>query len=181
MSDAEMTSSNAEGVPSEEPNGSEENGSGGRTVDLGREDQLVPWRDWFVRAVEMMLPIVPEDKRDNIAFRVTLKDKRFLVIRGVSTHVSRGRCFVGENRWGERDQICDVITGYVLLGHGADGTPVVACVPPAMIVSVECVIGEVPGEREPFGFESYLWRQGRPRLEEVEESLFKQHSTDTHT
>lgn len=144
-------------------------GPGGRAIDLGREDELVPWRDWFVRAMSAMLPLVPEERREDVAFRVVLTDKRVLIVRGVSTHVSRGRCFVGENRWGERDPICDVITGYVLLGHGADMTPTVACVPPTMISTVECVIAPGGADREPFGFASYHWRQGRPRIDEVEE------------
>lgn len=160
--------------------GSHGNG-GGRAIDLGREDQLVPWRDWFVRAMQAMLPLIPEDRRDNVAFRVVLKDKRVLIVRGVSTHVSRGRCFIGENRWGERDQICDVITGYVLLGHGTDWTPTVACVPPDLIASVECVVAEDTGEREPFGFASYHWRKGQPQIDEVEEvqeTLFGQHDVE---
>lgn len=167
MSEAEHTSGSAESV-------SDSSGEGmSRAIDLGREEQLVPWRDWFIRAMSALLPIVPEERRESMAFRVTLKDKRVLVVRGVETHVSRGRCFVGENRWGERDQICDVITGYVLLGYGLDGLPTVACLPPEMIVSVECVIAEVPGEREPFGFERFHWQRGQPRMEEVEEMLFK--------
>ena len=183
-----------------------------RSIDLGREDQLVPWSEWFKRAAESMEQVLAnlpgatpsaEDapKMPRWVFRVTLIDGRTYAVHTVSTHLSRGRCFLGDNRWdigptkhdvtesagkvasviNAGSPICDVITGYTLMGNGEDGLPMVLNIPPQMIASVEGVVlprlSLKPGadkkddDREPFGFARWAAKQaeGDPELDEVEE------------
>ena len=180
-----------------------------RSIDLGREDELVPWSEWFRRAANSMEQILaglpaPEQVADQPraprwVFRVTLVDGREFAITQVSTHISRGRCFLGENRWnvGPTKQevtesagtvasvvnagspICDVITGYTMMGNGKDGLPTVLNVPPHMIASVEGVLlprRPAPSQKqdgaEPFGFARWASQQNQndPELTEVEET-----------
>lgn len=188
------------------------------SIDLGREDELVPWSEWFRRAattMEEMLGQTSDSEGDKPlpdaprwVFRVTLVDGRSFAITSVSTHISRGRCFLGENRWevgpnkheltesagkvasviNAGRPICDVITGYTLLGSGEDGFPTVLNCPPSMISSVEAVMlprralngenganGESGADkREPFGFARWAAQQdkNRPDLYEIEDSDF---------
>lgn len=181
-----------------------------RSIDLGREDELVPWSEWFRRtaaSMEQVLASMPEPekppegapKMPRWIFRVTLMDGRNYAIASVSTHISRGRCFVGDNRWdigptrrevaesagkvasviNTGNPICDVITGYTLTGNGEDGLPMVLNVPPRMIASVEGVIlprmqppKESSDDREPFGFARWAASQNQhdPELHEIEET-----------
>lgn len=179
------------------------------SIDLGREDELVPWSEWFRRAADSMQQLLSawSDQESAEAeaaprwvFRVALIDGRTFAITKVSTHISRGRCFLGENRWDigptqaqlrqnagkiasviqSSRPICDVITGYTLMGSGEDGLPTVLNVPPHMIASVEgVVLPQVPApdtpdekiSKEPFGFARWASRQSEhePELHEVEE------------
>ncbi len=157
-----------------------------RLVDLGREDARVPWAQWFNRAsagmdLFMEQGIMPRLPR---AFRVTLRDGRPYAVFSVKTHIARGKCPMS-GRWSEPTEctkeadICDVITGYSLVGTAHDGRPVVLTVPPDEIASVECVLvqghpGQVtPEEGEadevPFGFAAFAKRGELPQLDEVEE------------
>ena len=77
--------------------------------------------------------------------------------------------------------ICDVITGYTMMGNGNDGLPTVLNVPPHMIASVEGVLlprrpSTNKKEDEPFGFARWAARQneGDPELTEVEETGFNE-------
>lgn len=182
-----------------------------RSIDLGREDELVPWSEWFRRAATSMEQVLqalpaPEPKPERPStprwvFRVTLIDGREFAITQVSTHISRGRCFLGENRWdvgptkrevtesagkvasviNAGSPICDVITGYTMMGNGNDGLPTVLNVPPHMIASVEGVLlprrpSTDKKEDEPFGFARWAAQQneGDPELTEVEETGFNE-------
>jgi hypothetical protein len=178
-----------------------------RSIDLGREDELVPWSEWFRRAaasMEQLLGAAESEGQNNgprWVFRVTLVDGRTFAVHTVSTHLSRGRCFLGDNRWDmgptKRElaesagkvasvmlagsPICDVITGYTLMGNGEDGLPTVLNIPPHMIASVEGVVlpqftdpdSAEPGEArsEPFGFARWAAMQAEsdPELNEVED------------
>lgn len=162
-----------------------------RQVDLGREEARVPWAEWFHRASQGMdvftregsMPAHPR------AFRVTLRDGRPYAVFSVKAHIARGKCHVdGAQRWceatdtmlqdGSGAEVCDVITGYSLVGTAYDGRPVVLTVPPDEIASVECVLvqgvapdGEEaePAEDIPFGFAAFSGRTSEPELTEVEE------------
>ena len=152
-----------------------------RQVDLGREDFLVPWAQWFQRASAALHQFFPLGEGQKPVFRVTLVDGRMFAITHVQTHVSRGKCFVGTNRWGEKDAVCDVITGYTLAGTGPDRRPMALVLPPDMIASVECVAvseaeakknddeGKGGDGKEPFGFAAWQTWDGTLQLEEVEE------------
>lgn len=129
-----------------------------RTVDLGREEELVTWDEWFARAMDVMQHAVPTANHDRLAFRVGLADGRVFAVKQVLAHVARGACTIGASRWHEREAICDVITGYMLLGAGEDELPSTLCISPSMITSVECLLaprdenGESDGPPAPFGF-----------------------------
>lgn len=127
-----------------------------RAVDLGREEQLVTWDEWFARSMSIMKQAVPEPDHARLAYRVTLEDTRSFGVKQVVTHVARGKCTIGPSRWNEREAVCDVITGYLLLGASTDDDlPAALCVPPAEIASVECVLmpaGESEDQQTPFGF-----------------------------
>lgn len=157
-----------------------------RQVDLGREDELVPWSAWFQRASAALAQFHPLGETQKPIFRVTLIDGRVFAITHVQTHVSRGKCFVGTNRWGEQDAVCDVITGYTLAGRAGDGRPTALVIPPAMIASVECVaIDAMPdpaavangkkddGSDQPFGFAAYREWDGDLTVHEVDETEAK--------
>jgi len=134
---------------------------GCRHVDLGREDHLVTWAEWFQRsaqALESFLasniknedPSTPPAPNAARVFRVALRDGRQFAVSAVQTHTSRGRCFPnGKDPFANDDASaegsngrggCDVITGYTLIGAGPDGRPTAISVPPANIASVECVL-----------------------------------------
>lgn len=157
-----------------------------RLVDLGREEARVPWAQWFNRAsagmdLFMEQGIMPKLPR---AFRVTLRDGRPYAVFSVKTHIARGKCSAS-GRWAEPTEctnaadICDVITGYSLVGTAHDGRPVVLTVPPDEIASVECVLvqghpgqatpEEGASDEVPFGFAAFAKRGERPQLDEVEE------------
>lgn len=146
-------------------------------VDLGREDELVPWAEWFGRTAHVMEHVLDPENKGKRVFRVTLRDGRAFAVFTVQTHISRGKCSIRENRWGEKDAICDVITGYTLVGTSSDGRPVVLAVPPTEIASVECVIigtqetGQETQEeeKEPFGFARWVSQREEPTLEELED------------
>lgn len=126
-----------------------------RTVDLGREEELVTWDEWFGRSIALMKEAIPEKLHDRLAFRVGLADGRVFGVKQVLAHVARGTCTIGPSRWNDREAICDVITGYMLLGAGDDEVPSTLCISPTLIVSVECVL--VPEQEDdtpatPFGF-----------------------------
>jgi hypothetical protein len=198
-----------------------------RRVDLGREDELVTWAEWFQRSSEALDAFILSqqqahqkvlaerasgdasgdgdgesgDGNANDAgvddsgsgngsgvpsgltkvFRVTLADGRPFAITAVHTHMNRGRCFVGTDRWGEVDKVCDVISGYTMIGAGPDHRPTAISVPPSMIASVECVLVpprgqgralEQPsddGEQEAFGFARFAQMRDRPEVSEVED------------
>lgn len=144
-----------------------------RTVDLGREEELVTWDEWMARSNLAMRHAVPEAMHDRLVFRVTLGDRRRFLVRQVFTHVARGFCTIGPSRWNEREAICDVITGYMLIGMAADGEPSALCVPPTFIRGLECVLmptDEEQGSRAPFGFykrEDLTLPQQKTEVEEV--------------
>ena len=120
---------------------------------------------------------------------MTLRDGRPFAVFSVQTHVARGKCHIRENRWGEKDAICDVITGYTLVGRAPDGLPTVVSVPPDEISSVECVIigpADMPdpsltgnvdqGDEDngedrpvPFGFARWVQDRETPNVEEVDD------------
>ena len=113
-------------------------------------------------------------------FRVTLTDGRPFAVTAVHTHMNRGRCFVGKDRWGEQDKVCDVITGYTMIGAGPDNRPTALTVPPSAIASVECVLVPQSGqgralhqpksdEDEAFGFARFAQMRDRPEVQEVED------------
>ena len=69
-----------------------------RTVDLGREDELVPWAEWFVRSAAMLEHLVKQGQAPQgpRVFRVTLADGRPFAVMSVQKHVARGKCEVVE-------------------------------------------------------------------------------------
>ncbi|MGP1347926.1 MAG: hypothetical protein ACTS3F_14815 [Phycisphaerales bacterium] len=155
-----------------------------RAVDLGREDHLVTWGEWFGRSQAAMSSVLPEEFRDKLLFRATLVDGRQFLVREVRSHVSRGRCTIEKTRWHDRDAICDVITGYLFIGHDGMGLPTTVSVLPTDIATVECVLAAVPrpagpnaepandlDETMPFGFAAFeqRLRELPTRVEEVEE------------
>jgi hypothetical protein len=118
------------------------------------------------------------------AFRVTLRDGRPYAVFSVKTHIAHGKCGMSGD-WREaadgQTDVCDVITGYTLVGTAHDGKPVVLTVPPNEIASVECVLVQGrPGQREekdkddvPFGFAAFTKEPRTPELtEEDEPTLF---------
>lgn len=126
-----------------------------RTVDLGREDELVTWNEWMERAMQVMQQAVPAEKHDRLTFRLTLADRRQFNVRQVLAHVARGSCTIGPSRWNEREAICDIITGYMFVGAGDDEQPSALCVPPSFIRAIECVLFEAEESEKtntPFGF-----------------------------
>jgi hypothetical protein len=150
-----------------------------RTVDLGREDHLVTWQEWFARAAEVMTKAVEPEHQDHLLFRVRLKSGAEYMVQNVMTHVAKGACYPDSARWSsqaiEDDEsgskaVCNVITGYMMMGQGRDNRPMTVSVTPCQIASVECVLVEPRKEPEPFGFAAALHTKGRPRLEEVEET-----------
>jgi len=147
-----------------------------RTVDLGREEELVTWDEWFSRSMEVMRQAVPDALHERLAFRVSLADGRVFSVRQVVTHVARGKCTIGPSRWNDEEAICDVITGYALLGAGEDSLPAALCVPATMITSIECML--VPSEEDessenpaPFGFYKRDGIEVPTNRKEVEEPL----------
>lgn len=143
-----------------------------RSVDLGREEELVTWNEWFERSGQVMQQAVPKEMHERLAFRLTLGDRRQFIVRQVLTHVARGKCTIGPSRWNEREAICDVITGYMFVGRGSDDQPSALCVPPTYIRALECIL--LPDESEqphPFGF----YKRDEVRVpherKEVEETL----------
>jgi len=142
-----------------------------RAVDLGREDHLVTWADWFARVGEQMSANVPEDAHDSLQFRVTLIDGRqFLVVQMLS-HVSRGKCSLEPTRWEDQGAVCDVITGYILMGFDEHETPTTISIAPADIASVECIL-PVEEAKAPFGFALHAERLTKASpLKEVEEKV----------
>jgi len=155
-----------------------------RSVDLGREEHLVTWGEWFERTHAAMSSVVPEELHDNLLFRATLADSRQFLVREIRQHVSHGACTIEKTRWHERDAICDVITGYLLIGNDEHGVPSTVAVMPDEIISVECVlamVGSPEGESEEekaeeekkvFGFAQFAQAlKKRPAgVEEVEET-----------
>lgn len=158
-----------------------------RVVDLGREDAMVPWAEWFHRASHGMDLFVEQGVMPRMArtFRVTLADGRPFAVFSVKTHIAKGKCSTG-GAWHEPSDggstpsdACDVITGYSLVGTASDGRPCVLTVPPVEIASVECVLveggsGETAGEGEdaetvPFGFAAFAHRKDTPEYLEEEE------------
>ncbi|MBL8745083.1 MAG: hypothetical protein JNK58_01865 [Phycisphaerae bacterium] len=126
-----------------------------RTVDLGREEELVTWDEWFGRSIALMKEAIPDKFHDRLAFRVGLADGRSFGVKQVIAHVARGACTIGPSRWNDREAVCDVVTGYMLMGAGEDEIPSALCVSPVLIISVECVLAPEPEEDSsatPFGF-----------------------------
>ncbi len=149
-----------------------------RTVDLGREDELVTWQEWLGRAMSTMREAVQEADQDKLVFRITLRDGRAFAAKHVLTHISRGMCTLVPDRWVEDDSathvqgqpVCEVITGYMFLGSGEDELPTALCVPPLEITSVECVLPQTVDEPEPFGFAAARLRlDNKTSMEEVDE------------
>lgn len=146
-----------------------------RTVDLGREEELVTWNEWFGRSMAAMKHAVPKAHHDRLAFRVALADGRVFSVRQVLSHVARGKCTIQPSRWNEREAICDIITGYLFIGVGDDEMPTALCVSPLTISSVECVlVSEDDAEqahRAPFGFYKREGMDVPTERKEVEETL----------
>lgn len=154
-----------------------------RTVDLGREEEFVPWRDWFGRTMGEMQQVVPASEHRRLQFRVTLDDGRQFLIRQVLTHVVKGRCSLEKSRWNEAEAVCDVITGYLFMGLDGDGIFSAISVPPRAVASVECVLAppesEDDGEEgkggsvssEPFGFYKRESIELPPAQREIEEPV----------
>ena len=164
-----------------------------RSVDLGREDHLVTWGEWFGRSHAAMASVLPEEFRDSLLYRATLVDGRQFLVREVRSHVSRGTCTIEKTRWHERDAICDVITGYLFIGHDGTGLPTTVSVLPTDIATVECVLaaipkpagaesepGDDPDETMPFGFAAFekRMRELPTRVEEVEEDARRPNRKD---
>jgi hypothetical protein len=176
-----------------------------RLVDLGREEERVPWSEWFVRSAQAMEQVVQAGSLPDLprVFRVTLRDGRPFAVLSVKTHIARGKCqdmlrgwcelpkpAAGDGGGGANSELCDVITGYTLVGTDHNGRPVVLAVPPTEIASVECLLvpqaqlQQKAGQRsaddpddEPFGFAAFQHRkeQQSPEVEEVDEpTLFSQ-------
>jgi hypothetical protein len=125
-----------------------------RTIDLGREEELVTWNEWMERASLVMKQAVPPEAHDRLAFRLTTGDRRQFIVRQVIAHVARGKCTIGPSRWNEREAICDVITGYMFVGMGEDAHPATMCIPATFIRSLECVLLPESDDEKPapFGF-----------------------------
>lgn len=143
-----------------------------RAVDLGREDQLVPWSEWFNRTGASMSKVIKPEMRKHMRFRVTLTDGRVYTVRRAMSHVARGRCSLEPTRWDPEGSVCDVITGYQLMGNDPAGNISMLAVTPDMIRCVECVIMRPKDEeKEPFGFANWAKiRDEDPGLTEVEET-----------
>jgi hypothetical protein len=122
-----------------------------RAVDLGREEELVTWSEWLGRSMSHMAEVVPEEQRDRLQFMVTLHEGRSFLVRQVLTHVVRGRCSLERTRWDDQGAICDIITGYLLIGENDEGDFTAVSVPPTAISSIECILKKCD-ERSPFGF-----------------------------
>lgn len=145
-----------------------------RNVDLGREEEFVTWNEWFARAMAGMVEVLPKADHARLQFRVTLVDGRQLIVRQVLSHVVRGRCTLQESRWSEAEAICDVITGYLLLGVGEDDNFAAVALPPREIMSVECVLApqdENEAAPTPFGFYKREGLHMPPLRREIEEHL----------
>jgi hypothetical protein len=144
-----------------------------RSVDLGREEELVTWLEWMDRSMSTMQQAIkhaaPNPEPQRAIFRVGLADGRTMQVMQVMSHVARGFCTIAPSRWNEREAICDIITGYMFMGIDESSRPIVLCVPPTQIVSVECVLLPEEVDRIPFGF--YKREPGAPRIEEVEEKF----------
>lgn len=125
-----------------------------RAVDLGREEQFVTWSEWFGRTMAHMSEVVPAEQRDKLQFCITLADGRRFLVRQVLTHVVRGRCSLDPTRWDDGGAVCDVITGYMLLGENDEGDVTVVSVPPTEISTVECILKREE-DRAPFGFRKH--------------------------
>lgn len=175
MTNAPITKSNtsAKPVPADQPRAH-------RAVDLGREEQLVTWAEWFARTSSAMQQMLDPEQRKQLRFRVTLIDGRVFAIRQAMSHVSRGKCSIEPTRWDDLGEACDVITGYQMLGEDAMGNVTMVAVTPDMIMSVECVLPKPrtiqeekeEEEREPFGFASFMkLRPDQPALTEIEEPI----------
>ncbi len=148
-----------------------------RTVDLGREEELVTWNEWFARSMAAMKHAVPKEHHERLSFRVALADGRVYSVRQVLAHVARGKCTIQPSRWNEREAICDIITGYLFLGVGDDEVPTALCVSPLMITSVECALvsedDASPEHRTPFGFYKREGMHVPTGRKEVEETLIQ--------
>ena len=147
-----------------------------RTVDLGREDQLVTWGEWFARTGHAMREAVESSMHEHLRYRVTLVDGRVFAVMQALPHVSRGKCSIEKTRWSERDAICNVVTGYLLVGIDMGNNMTAVGIEPDMIASVECVLvrpHEEDDDSEPFGFARFTKFSSEPNLREVDEnSLF---------
>lgn len=142
-----------------------------RIVEVGREEELVTWNEWFARTQHAMKEILPAEKHERLQFRVTLVDGRQFLVRQLMTHLSRGLCTIGPSRWNEREAVCDVITGYLMVGVGEDAELSAISVPPTEILTVECVL--VPDEeRAPFGFYAREGVDVPAKRSEVDERSF---------
>ncbi len=146
-----------------------------RAVDLGREDQLVTWAEWFARTSGAMQKVVGAEGKKALRFRVVLKDGRVFAVRQAMSHVSRGKCTIEPSRWHDEGSACDVITGYQMLGEDAVGNLTMLAITPDQIASVECVLPRPRKEQEepePFGFASFLkLKEEMPELTEVDEPM----------
>ncbi|GAB4551234.1 MAG: hypothetical protein Tsb0013_13250 [Phycisphaerales bacterium] len=162
-----------------------------RTVDLGREQHLVTWQEWFGRTAQLMAMSVSEEQRQHLHFRVTLETGQVFAIRRVMTHVAKGACYPDRSRWSAAEiagaatlptaagstkvvgskAVCNVITGYMLQGYGPDMKPTTLSVTPCQIASVECVLSEPQHSGEPFGFAAFHHMKETPEMEEVEETV----------
>ncbi len=142
-----------------------------RIVEVGREEELVTWNEWFARTQHAMKEILPAEKHERLQFRVTLVDGRQFLVRQLMTHMSRGLCTIGPSRWNEREAVCDVITGYLMVGVGEDEELSAISVPPTEILTVECVL--VPEEEKaPFGFYAREGVDVPAKRSEVDERSF---------
>ena len=145
-----------------------------RTVDLGREEELVTWNEWLERSSLAMSKLIPSEQHERLAFRVTLADRRRFIVRQVVSHVARGTCTIAPSRWNEREAICDVITGYMFIGIADDGSPSTLCVPPSVIRALECLLlpeDQPDAPSHPFGFYKRDDLSPLPHRSEVEETF----------
>jgi hypothetical protein len=145
-----------------------------RTVDLGREEELVTWDEWFGRSLTAMKEAVPKKHHGRLAFRVSLADGRMFSVKQILAHVAHGACTLGPSRWSDSEAVCNVITGYMFLGVDESETPSTLCVSPATITSVECVLvgdDEEDSPRTPFGFYKREGLDAAVERKEVEEKL----------
>lgn len=145
-----------------------------RVVEVGREEELVTWNEWFARTQHAMKEIVPADKHERLQFRVTLVDGRQFLVRQLMSHVSRGLCTIGPSRWNANEAVCDVITGYLMVGVGDDHELSAISVPPTEIMTVECVLTPGEDERAPFGFYAREGLTVPSKRSEVDEREFLQ-------